>query len=405
MRYVIMVIFALFLVGAPRVQADALTALARVDPDDSLISEGWFGNTKLTIGLSQGVPFRVFHLDDPMRLVIDFREADWAAVTAEDLLPEPGKVTGVRFGPFGPGWSRLVLDLAEPMLPTDIGMPVDDSTGTARLTVALKSTDAATFRAGVGAPKDASWATQAAQTPPTPKSDDTFVVVIDPGHGGVDPGAVRDGITEKDIMLKVSQALAEALRRSGQVEVVLTRTDDRFVSLPGRVDMAHAVDADLFISLHADILSEGGASGATIYTLAKEASDEAAEQLAAQHNRADILAGADLSGADDQVAGVLLDLARQETAPRSHQAAAALIDAMRAGGGPMNARPARQAGFSVLTSADVPSVLIEVGFLSSKRDLANLRDPVWRAGIAAAMAEGILAWRASDLAQRPLVRK
>ncbi len=405
MRYVIMLISALVLIGAPRAQADELTALARVDPDSSRISESWFGNTKLTIGLSQGVPFRVFHLDDPMRLVIDFREADWAEVTAQDLLTKPGKVTAVRFGPFRPGWSRLVLDLAEPMLPSNIAMPVDDSTGTAMLTVAFRSADAETFGVGAGAPKDAAWATQAAQPQPTRKADDSFVVVLDPGHGGVDPGAVRDGVEEKDIMLKVAQALAEALRRSGQAEVVLTRTDDRFVSLPGRVDMAHAVDADLFISLHADILSEGGASGATVYTLADEASDAATEQLAAQHNRADILAGADLSGADDQVAGVLMDLARQETAPRSEQAAAALIEAMQAAGGPMNSHPARQAGFSVLTSADVPSILIEVGFLSSKRDLTNLRDPVWRAGIAAAMAEGILAWRSSDLAQRPLVRK
>ncbi len=405
MRFVILMICALALANVQRADAQELTGLARVDPARSTLSDGWFSGTKLTIGLNQGVPFRVFHLDSPMRLVIDFREADWTGVDAETLLKRTKKVTGARFGPFRPGWSRLVLDLADPLLPSNIAMPVDNSTGAATLTVDLVKATPEAFGAGAGAPKDAAWATQAANAPKVAAPDDSFVVVIDPGHGGIDPGAIRDGIEEKDMMLKMAQALAEALRRSGQAEVVLTRTSDEFVSLPGRVDMAHAAVADLFISLHADVLTEGGASGATIYTLADDASDAATAQLAAQHNRADILAGADLNGADDQVAGVLLDLARQETAPRAEQASAALIAAMDAAGGPMNTHPARQAGFSVLTSADVPSLLIEIGFLSSPRDLANLRDPVWRAVMAAAMSDGILAWRAADLAQRPLVRQ
>lgn len=405
MRYVILMICALAWAAAPRADAQELTGLARVDPAASSISDGWFGGTKLTLSLSQGVPFRVFHLDSPARLVIDFREADWSGVDAASLLGSSKKVTGARFGPFRPGWSRLVLDLAAPLLPSNIAMPINNSTGTATLTIDLIKATPEAFGAGAGAPKDAAWSTQAAQAPQVPVVDDSFVVVIDPGHGGIDPGAIREGVEEKDLMLKVAQALAEALRRSGQAEVVLTRTEDQFVSLPGRVDMAHAAGADLFISLHADVLSEGGASGATVYTLAKDASDAATAQLAAQHNRADILAGADLNGADDEVAGVLLDLARQETAPRSEQAAAAIIASMDAAGGPMNTHPARHAGFSVLTSADVPSLLIEIGFLSSKRDLANLRDPVWRAVMAGAIADGILAWRASDLAQRPLVRQ
>jgi N-acetylmuramoyl-L-alanine amidase len=405
MRHVILMICALGLASVQRADAQELTGLARVDATRSTLSDGWFGGTKLTIGLNHGVPFRVFHLDSPMRLVIDFREADWTGVDAETLLQSTKKVTGARFGPFRPGWSRLVLDLADPLLPSNIAMPIDTSTGAATLTVDLVKATPEAFDAGAGAPKDVAWATQAANVPEVVAPDDSFVVVIDPGHGGIDPGAVRDGVEEKDMMLKMAQALAEALRRSGQAQVVLTRTSDEFVSLPGRVDMAHAAGADLFISLHADILTEGGASGATIYTLADDASDAATAQLAAQHNRADILAGADLNGADDQVAGVLLDLARQETAPRAEQASAALIAAMDAAGGPMNTHPARQAGFSVLTSADVPSLLIEIGFLSSPRDLANLRDPVWRAVMAGAMSDGILAWRAADLAQRPLVRQ
>jgi N-acetylmuramoyl-L-alanine amidase len=156
--------------------------------------------------------------------------------------------------------------------------------------------------------------------------------------------------------------------------------------------------------LHADALSEGGAQGATIYTLSDEASDTASAHLAARHNRADIIAGIDLSGLDDEVTQVLLDLARQETDPRSKTLAQAFANSMAEAGGPMNTRPLRQAGFSVLKSADIPSVLVEVGFLSSQRDLENLRDPVWRSGMTQAMARAILDWRQLDAETRALMR-
>jgi N-acetylmuramoyl-L-alanine amidase len=178
-----------------------------------------------------------------------------------------------------------------------------------------------------------------------------------------------------------------------------------FVSLDARVSIAHQVGADLFVSLHADALSEGGAHGATIYTLSEEASDTASAHLAARHNRADIIAGADLTGTDDEVARILLDLARQETEPRSRTLAKAFAESMAEAGGPMNSRPLRQAGFSVLKSADIPSVLVEVGFLSSKRDLENLRNPEWRSAMTAAMARAILDWRGYDSEQRKLVRR
>ncbi|MEM8578968.1 MAG: N-acetylmuramoyl-L-alanine amidase [Pseudomonadota bacterium] len=400
MRLILTLFLALW---APLAYAQDLSALARVDAQGSSIEDGWLGGTTVTLALSQGVPFRVFTLDDPRRLVVDFREADFSTLTATDLLPEPGRVTAVRFGAFQPGWSRLIADLEEPMQADKIGMAIDPSSGQATLTIALTGTDAATFKAAAGTPPGAEWAVPA-PAPPAPQ-EGAFTVVIDPGHGGVDPGAVRDGLSEKDLMLNMGRALAETLTRSGQARAVLTREADIFVSLPGRVSLAHQAGADLFVSLHADALSQGGARGATIYTLSEEASDAASAQLAIQHDRADIIAGVDLGGTDDQVAGILMDLARAETAPRASAASAALIAAMDAAGGPMNRRPARQAGFSVLKSADIPSVLIEVGFLSSERDLANLRDPVWRAVMVEAMAQGILDWRAADLAQRPLVRQ
>ncbi|WP_366141253.1 N-acetylmuramoyl-L-alanine amidase [uncultured Tateyamaria sp.] len=384
--------------------AQDLSGLARVDVARSEVTESWFGGTTLTLALSQGVPYRVFTLADPPRLVVDFREVDFAGVSPSDLLPELGGIAALRFGAFKPGWSRLVMDLSTPMLPQQIEMPVDTASGQAVLSITLDAVEADAFAAQAGPPADADWGVQAAAPPAAPQ-DDGFVVVIDPGHGGIDPGAVRDTTTEKELMLGIGLALRDALRRAGGVEVVLTRDTDSFVSLTGRVALAHQVGADAFVSLHADALSQGQARGATVYTLSEEASDAASAQLAAQHDRADILAGVDLSGTDDQVASVLMDLARTETMPRTDTLATALIDNMAVAGGPMNKRPRREAAFSVLKSADIPSVLVEVGFLSDKRDLANLRDPIWRAVMVEALAAGILQWRDDDLAMRPLIRQ
>lgn len=399
------VLAALYALSAP-LAAQELTALARVDPGPSMISDGWFGGTTLKLQLSQGVPFRVFLLDDPARLVVDFREADWRGVKTSDILAKPGKITDLRFGPFQPGWSRLVADLAEPMLPREIGMPVDSGSGKATLEIALHSVTPTVFAAAAGTPVDPSWtmALAAVPKPATSGKADPFRVVLDPGHGGIDPGAEQGGVTEKDLMLSFARALRDTLVRDG-VDVVMTRDSDTFVALETRVVIAHQAKGDLFISLHADILQQGGAKGATVYTLSDAASDTATEHLAARHNRSDIIAGADLTGSDDQVAGILLDLARQETEPRSTAAAKALVAGMKAAGGPMNRHPLRNAGFSVLKSADIPSVLIEIGFLSSERDLNNLRDPIWRAVMVSAIADAIMTWRDQDAALKPLIRK
>lgn len=399
------ILSAVFLFLATCAPAQELTALARVIPAKSGIKDIWFGRTELTVSLSQGVPFRVFMLGDPARLVVDFREADWSGIRPEMILNEPGRISDVRFGAFRPGWSRLVADMVEPMLPIEVGMPVDTASGAATLQIVLKTADADSFRAQTGAPVDPAW-TQALAPPPKAKANgqDRFVVVLDPGHGGVDPGAERQNVAEKDLMLSFARGLRDDLTRQG-VDVVLTRDEDIFVALETRVAIAHQANADIFISLHADILSQGGAKGATVYTLSQEASDAATAHLAARHNRSDIIAGADLTGSDDEVASVLLDLARQETEPRSAALAAVLVEGMTAVGGPMNSRPLRRAGFSVLKSADIPSVLVEVGFLSSERDLKNLRDPIWRAKMLGGMSDAILKWRDHDAARAPLVRQ
>ena len=380
------------------------SVVARVDADASGLVADATGTATLTLSLSAGVPFRVFTLDAPPRLILDFREVDWTGV-APQALTRSGVITDVRFGRFQPGWSRLVGDLAGPFQPDDIEMKVDPESGAAQLTVALRPVPPADFRMSSGVPEGVLWSIEAPRDPARAWTEDRFVVVIDPGHGGIDPGAERAGVNEKTLMLEFAQELRDALLRAGVDEVALTREADHFVSLTSRVALAHQSGADVFLSLHADALSEGGAQGATIYTLSEEATDKATEQLAARHNRADIIAGADLTGSDDEIASVLLDLARQETGPRTESLAQTLVAGMAAAGGPMNNKPLRRAGFSVLKSADIPSVLVEVGFLSSERDLENLINPAWRARIIAAMAGAIVDWRETDAALRALMRQ
>ncbi|GFE50299.1 N-acetylmuramoyl-L-alanine amidase [Roseobacter cerasinus] len=385
--------------------AQEMSAIARVDAAQSGVQKGWFGGAEFSLHLSQGVPYRVFTLADPPRLVMDFREVDWSGVRADDLSDGRSPVHAVRFGAFQPGWSRLVADLSDTYLPDEIGMTLDEASGRAVLNMDLARVSEEVFAAKSGVPDSTLWPQDLPEGSKPSGRSDRFVVVIDPGHGGIDPGAERENVNEKELMLKIALDLREALLRAADVDVVLTRESDVFVSLRARVAIAHRAGGDLFLSLHADALSQGGAEGATVYTLSDEASDTASAHLAARHNRADIIAGADLTGADDEVAGVLLDLARQETAPRSEALARSIVAGLDEVGGPMNNRPLRQAGFSVLKSADIPSALVEVGFLSSPRDLANLRDPVWRAAMVDGLVAAILAWRDADEAKRPLVQR
>lgn len=388
-------------------QEDGFSALARLDVAESGLSDGRRGATELRLSLSQGVPWRVFTLDDPRRVVLDFREIDWGTLEAAQLGRADG-VSALRFGAYRPGWSRMVLDLTGPLGVESAEMAVADATGAATLALRLTPMDADAFAAAAGAPYDPRWDLPAPATEPAPAPRPDWAptrVMIDPGHGGIDPGAERGDVQEKALMLMFARELRDLLRRAGDFEVIMTRDADVFVSLEGRVALAHQHQADVFLSLHADSLSQGNAKGATIYTLSEEASDAASALLAERHNRADIISGVDLSGADDEVTDVLLDLARMETEPRTDQLAHALADALREGGVRLNRKPLREGGFSVLKAADVPSVLIELGFMSDQQDLANLQDAGWRAAMAAGLRDGLLAWIEEDKATRALVRQ
>ena len=370
-----------------------LRALARVDMDASSVADNGSA-TVLSLALTQAVPYRVQVFDAPNRIAVDFREVAFEPNIGS--LDRSERVAEVRAGVIRSGWSRLVMELSEPMLVSTAGMATDPQDGDAVITVNLVPASQSKFSkqsvsSGTGL---TSWQHgKAAQA-----GNGRKMVVIDPGHGGVDPGAQRFDVDEADIMLQFARELREQLLRSGRYDVIMTREDDSFVSLPQRVSLARAAGAEVFISLHADALAEGRATGTTIYTLSNNASDAASADLAERQDRTDILAGVDLTALDDQIATVLMDLARRETTPRSDRLAEALVDGLRNTLGTLHKRPRLEAGFSVLKAPDIPSVLIELGFMSSQTDLKRLQDQDWRRQAVAGIVDALDLWALEDAA-------
>ena len=406
MRHIVAAIMCLFW-GASLAAAQDLTALARFDAEQSAVKDRWRGAT-IELMFSQGVPWRVFTLDDPRRLVVDFREVDWGGVyslSADDTE----RVSAIRFGQYQPGWSRMVVDLAAPLGLSSADMRVDETIGQAALEIVLELVSDDEFASSAGAPDMVGWrntpAAQVAKARMRQSGDGDITVVIDAGHGGIDPGAEHGDDTEKDLMLAMARELKDALLRAGRFNVILTREDDSFVPLETRVAIARHAEADLFLSLHADALGQGQATGATVYTLSETASDEASAALAERHDREDLLAGVDLSGQDDTIAGILMDLAWLENQPRSDAVANAIVLAFDQAGIALHKVPRRAAGFSVLKAPDIPSILIEVGYLSSKEDRDHITDPAWRATAVDAIRQAIESWVVTDAAIGNLVRQ
>ncbi|MES2434673.1 MAG: N-acetylmuramoyl-L-alanine amidase [Pseudomonadota bacterium] len=395
----VLLICALAYAGPGRAQQ--LSGLAKFNPGASEIVDAGSG-LQIDLGLSQAVPWRVRVLDDPARLVVDFREVDWTGLA--DMPLDSKAVVALRAGVFRPGWSRLVIELSGPMQVTSAEMRTG---GTVGVHLRLEAATEAAFAALAALPEPADWTLPKPVDLPAPptKKDGKLVVVLDPGHGGIDPGAESDGQNEKTLVLKFARELKEALLRDGGFDVVMTRDQDVFVPLETRISIAHQAGADVFLSLHADAIAEGDAVGATIYSLSADASDEASAALAERHDRDDLLAGVDLSQQDDLVAEVLMDMARTDTTPRTERLAMALEVAIKALGLKMHRHPRQQASFSVLKSADIPSVLLELGFLSSSSDLKRLDDPKWRAKMAEALVSALKAWRKQDAGLQALPLK
>jgi N-acetylmuramoyl-L-alanine amidase len=380
--------------------AEGLSALARLDAEASTVSR-LAGETEVALVISQPVPWRVRFLDAPPRLVLDAREIDWRGIGRIDT---PAPLVALRAGTFRPGWSRLVIELDGPQRLVRSEMATGGAGAVIRL--ALAPTDPTAFAAEAARPDLPEWAPPdpAEVMAPLPKGGGPLVVVLDPGHGGIDPGAERDGQREADLMLTFALELKELLVRDGRFSVVLTRDADVFVPLETRTSIAREVEADVFLSLHADALAEGEATGATVYTLAEEATDAASAALAERHDRDDLLAGLDLTDQDDVVAQVLMDMARTETQPRTDRLAQAVVGAIKAAEIRMHRRPRQEGAFSVLKSPDIPSVLLELGFLSSARDFTRLTDPAWRATMAEAIRRALIAWDDEEKALRALAQ-
>ncbi|MFT7147373.1 MAG: N-acetylmuramoyl-L-alanine amidase [Yoonia sp.] len=359
-----------------------------VDPERTSIHDGWW-TLEVSLGLSDITPYRAFTLDAPRRLVVDFEDVSFAGISPESIR-SGDRTTAVRFGPLRPGWSRMVVDLSESLVITQAGM-VRSENG-ADLKIILEQANEVEFVKNSGAPPDPGWEAAITFDPVVAQQIDQsgdFVVVIDPGHGGIDPGANQGGIKEADLMLIMAEELAVKLNATDGLKAVLTRKGDVFLPLSARLTIARQVGADLFISLHADALEEDTAQGASVYTLSVDGGEDAARRIVERHERGDLLAGVNLDAAEDRVATALMDLARAQTGPQGRRFADALVAAMGRTGVRLNTKPRREGQFAVLTAADFPSVLIEAGFLSNPQDRAILATAEGRAQIARAIVETV----------------
>ena len=322
-----------------------------------------------------------------------------------------GLIKAFRYGLVMPGGSRIVFDLTGPakiansyLLDAANGQPP-------RLVLELEQVDRTSFvqslaaasrpelRPAIADAADTAAVEGAAAAKQAASADLRPVVVIDPGHGGIDNGTQAGGESEKNLVLGFGLALRDRLEKSGKYRVVMTRTDDTFIPLDDRVRIARNQSAALFVSIHADALPrrEGDARGATIYTLSDRASDAEAERLAEAENKADAIGGVNLTEEPTDVADILIDLAQRETRTFSNRFARLLMGEMK-NTVRMHKRPLKSAGFRVLKAPDVPSVLIELGYVSNKGDREHLVSENWRSRTVGSMAQAIDSFLAKRLA-------
>ncbi|BCJ91096.1 N-acetylmuramoyl-L-alanine amidase [Terrihabitans soli] len=341
--------------------------------------------TTLTVDLTGPARPHIFTLADPYRVIIDLPDVVFG--TAPLAHEEKGLVSAYRYGLIAPRRSRIVIDTKEPV---KAGHSFSEAVGgqPAKLVIDLAVTSRSAFLQDMQEKAPA-------ELPPAPKvvadeTDKRPVVVIDPGHGGIDTGAKgAGGEEEKNVVLGFAHTLAAKLNEAGRYRVVMTREDDSFIALADRVKIARENGARLFLSIHADSLADPfGVRGATVYTLSETASDAEAARLAEKENRADIIAGVNLTEEPDEVADILIDLARRETKVFSVRLANNLVGSARKAMR-LNKNPQRSAGFLVLKAPDVPSVLLELGYMTNKEDLNLMQSQDWRDKAAAALAQAI----------------
>ena len=367
--------------------AGASVAQIAIAPDVTTVSRTLLGDMRLEIGLSAKTTYRVSHRASPPRIIVDLKDADLADLP---LLQSPS-IVKMTAGRFSEGWSRIILELTRPLIVQSAGYQTGGQ-GTV-LDLYFKRGNDSDLASQISTERPM-LADAAVQIPET--ASNKVLVALDPGHGGIDPGAIRDGVAEKNIALDFGLEVAALLRGTGRYDVILTRSDDHFVALSRRVRIAQKAKADIFISLHANTVTRGNASGATMYVLSDVASDPASAALAELENRADFVAGFDADAPQDDIASVLISLSRGATGARSRMAAKALVDSFSASVGVIQSHPMRSANFRVLRAHDMPSVLVELGFLSNAGDRARMQSPVWRASAADALLNALDVWRNQD---------
>ena len=358
--------------------------------------------TRLVLELSEGVDFSIFQLADPYRIVVDLLELDWAIASAS-MSESTNLVHTVRFGMFQPGNARIVVDLARPSgVKNAFVLPATGNTPF-RFVLDIESVSRHRFMANVGLRHqtgtfDASSASSVSAPPISQADADQFkgssadrktVIVLDPGHGGVDPGAIGvSGIYEKVVTLAAARQLKTRLETTGHYKAVLTRDRDISLGLRERREIAHRAQADLFISLHADSIKNTNVRGLSVYTLSEKASDKEAEALAVQENNADIIIGVDLTHESPEVRHILVDLAQRESMNLATKLATKLISQLHREVKLLR-NTHRFAGFAVLKSPDIPSVLIEMGYLSNRDDEKALKQSGYREKLMAAISRGL----------------
>ena len=348
--------------------------------------------TRLVIDLTQKIDVRAFTIADPYRVVVDIPQVNF------QFPPRIGEhsrgvIKAFRFGLVMKGRSRIVVDVTGPVRVTK-AFVVDPAEGQpARLVLDVSPVDRETFL------RAAAIDNRLPRVEPPPPHDDPAksagdprpVIVVDPGHGGIDTGThAPSGEQEKNLVLAFATLLRDKLEKTGKYRVVMTRSDDTFVQLADRVRFARAQQAQLFISIHCDALARGGgaADGATVYTLSDKASDAEAQRLADAENRADVIAGVNLAEEPGDIADILIDLAQRETKTFSSAFARSVVSEFKSAAR-LHKNPLRSAGFRVLKAPDVPSVLIELGYVSNAADLKQLVSDQWRSRTSEAVTRAV----------------
>jgi N-acetylmuramoyl-L-alanine amidase len=372
------------------------TAAAQATPDVTGARIGAHPNsTRLVLELSEPVAYQVFTLEKPYRVVIDLPEVRWRS-SRKPMTSSIGLVSEFRFGLFQAGNSRVVLGTTRPtkvlkhfILDAEKGAPT-------RLVLDLVETKPANFAPGrmIQSPGWKAVVQRRARLPDPhrPVKPGRHVIVLDPGHGGVDPGTIGvTGAYEKKITLALAREAKKQFEATGRYRVVLSRTRDVYVRLRDRFEIAHRHKAELFVSLHADSIRNKKIRGGSIYTLSNKASDKEAASLATRENKSDIIAGADLSGYAPEVSEILIDLAQGATNKESWFLAEMMVKELGRRTKLLR-NPHRFAGFAVLKSPNVPSILLELGYLSNRTDEKNLSQPKYRRRIARALLQAVDAY-------------